>query len=192
MRNTVRPPQSRPSTSTNRSAAPRSAGSRFQPVRPLADLIDVTIAESCRQRGLASVEIVTRWAEIVGEALSARAVPIKLAWPTHADNGESGVLHVRVEGGFAIEIQHEAPVIIERVNRYFGWRCIGRLALRQGPVPRPRPVRPRFVEPEATACEAIARRLQSDVGSFEDPALAGALARLGALIAREDRQGKKR
>lgn len=156
--------------------------------RPLADLIDATIAESCRQRGIASVEIVTRWAEIVGEALAARAVPVKLAWPSRADSPEPGVLHVRVEGGFAIELQHDAPVVIERVNRYFGWRCIGRLALRQGPVPRPRAARRPFIEPDVAACGEIERRLDRMVGRFEDPALAAALGRLGALVARDARR----
>jgi len=156
--------------------------------RPLADLIDTTIAESCRQRGIASVEIVTRWAEIVGETLAARAVPIKLAWPARQDSPEPGVLHVRVEGGFAIELQHDAPVVIERVNRYFGWRCIGRLALRQGPVPRPRAARPAFVEPDAATRDEIERRLDRMVGRFEDPALAAALGRLGALVARDARR----
>ena len=154
--------------------------------RPLADLIDATIAESCRKRGLASVEIVTRWADIVGEALAARAIPIKLAWPSRPDSGEPGVLHVRVEGGFAIELQHDAPIVIDRVNRYFGWRCIGRLALKQGPVPRPRP-RFRFTEPDAAECGAAQQRIATIAGTFEDDALATALARLGALVARETR-----
>ncbi len=155
--------------------------------RPLADLIETTIAESCRQRGLASVEIVTRWADIVGEALAARAVPIRLAWPSRPESQDPGVLHVRVEGGFAIELQHDAPVVIERVNRYFGWRCIGRLALRQGPVPRP-PVRRVFVEPDAAARGEIEQRMARQAGAFEDPALAAALARLGALVARDARR----
>ena len=149
--------------------------------RPLADLIDGTIAESCRQRGIASVEIVTRWADIVGEALAARALPIKLAWPARQDSGEPGVLHVRVEGGYAIELQYEAPIVIERVNQYFGWRCIGRLALRQGPVASLRPKPRAFIEPDAAACAEVAARL----GSFEDQALAKSLARFGALVARD-------
>ncbi len=95
---------------------------------------------------------------------------------------------MRVEGGFAIELQHDAPVVIERVNRYFGWRCIGRLALRQGPVPRPRAARRPFVEPDAAARGEIERRLDRMVGRFEDPALAAALGRLGALVARDARR----
>jgi len=156
---------------------------------PLADLIDATIAASCRQRGIASVEIVTRWADIVGEALAARALPVKLAWPARADSEEPGVLHVRVEGGYAIELQHDAPVVIERVNRYFGWRCIGRLALRQGPVAGRQPARRRYVEPDAGARVEAAHRL-ARFGAFEDPALAEALARLGALVARDGRESK--
>lgn len=162
---------------------PRAYVPRSYAPKPLADLIDGTIAESCRRRGLASVEIVTRWAEIIGEDMAARALPIKLAWPSRPESAEPGVLHVRVEGGYAIELQHLAPVVVERVNRYFGWRCIGRLALRQGPVARMRaPTRPP-TEPEAAERDAVANRL----GTFEDPALAAALARLGALVAREHR-----
>ncbi|MCS0495369.1 DciA family protein [Ancylobacter sp. MQZ15Z-1] len=160
------------------SYVPRS----FAP-RPLADLVDATISESCRQRGIASVEIVTRWAEIVGDVMAARALPVKLVWPSRPESPEPGVLHVRVEGGYAIELQHLGPVVVERVNRYFGWRCIGRLALRQGPVAT-RPARPpRPAEPDAAARADIARRL----GPFEDPELAAALARLGALVARDRR-----
>ncbi|WP_246251639.1 DUF721 domain-containing protein [Ancylobacter pratisalsi] len=163
--------------------SPRTYVPRSYAPKPLADFIDNTIAESCRQRGLASVEIVTRWAEIIGEDMAARALPIKLAWPSRPESAEPGVLHVRVEGGYAIELQHLAPVVVERVNRYFGWRCIGRLALRQGPIAKMRAPAPPPSEPDAAEREAVARRL----GTFEDPALADALSRLGALVAREHR-----
>lgn len=149
--------------------------------RPLADLVGTTIAESCAQRGLAAVDIVTHWAEIVGEVLAARAAPIRLAWPSRQDMEGTGVLHVRVEGSYAIELQHDAPVVIERINRFFGWRCVGRIALRQGPVVALRPARRRRPEPDAAACASVASRL----GSFEDEELARALARLGALVRRE-------
>ena len=34
------------------------------------------------------------------------------------------------------------PVVIERVNTHYGWRCIGRIVLKQGPVMRPEKKRP--------------------------------------------------
>ena len=36
----------------------------------------------------------------------------------------------------ALEIQHSSDVILQRVNRFFGWSAVGRLALRQAPLSR--------------------------------------------------------
>ena len=44
---------------------------------------------------------------------------------------------LRVEGPAAVEIQHLAGVICERVNRFLGWRAVERVALRQAPLRRP-------------------------------------------------------
>ena len=46
-------------------------------------------------------------------------------------------LHVRVDGGFATELQHLEPVVLDRINTYFGYRAIGRLSMVQGPLPKP-------------------------------------------------------
>ena len=80
----------------------------------------------------------TRWTEIVGAEIAARSEPIKIQWPRPADGEERepGTLVLRVEGPAAIEIQHPANVICERVNRFLGWRAVGRIALRQAPLRR--------------------------------------------------------
>jgi hypothetical protein len=86
---------------------------------------------------------------------------------------------LRVEGPMALEIQHASDVILQRVNRFFGWSAVGRLALRQGPLsrrPRPRP----SLAPDAGEVEQIAKTLSS----VEDDGLRAALARLGASIKR--------
>jgi hypothetical protein len=79
----------------------------------------------------------------------------------------------------ALEIQHSADVILERVNRFFGWSAVGKLAFRQAPLSRPRrPVRPAPPDPKAVAREA------ESLGDIEDEELKTALARLGAAIKR--------
>jgi hypothetical protein len=150
----------------------------------LADLVGKTIGDALSRQGFASVEIVTRWQDIVGEDLARRSEPMKLTWPRRDDPDSVGVLQIRVEGAYALEVQHLQPVIVERVNRYFGWRCIGRITIRQGPVSprRKRPARP--TEPPAETVERTKRR----IGAFEDDKLAHAVARLGALISE---RGKK-
>lgn len=151
---------------------------------PLADLVGRTVGDAFKRQGFAAVEIVTHWPEIVGEELAQRSEPIKLAWPRRDDPDSVGVLQVRVEGAYALEIQHLQPVILDRVNRYFGWKCAGRLAIRQGPVAFRRKRPPAHREPSAAEIEAARRA----IGSFEDDALAHSVARLGALIKERGRK----
>jgi hypothetical protein len=67
---------------------------------------------------------------------------------------------------------------MERVNRYFGWACVGRLSIRQGPVVRKARSKAPPAEPPAEAVQAVEKSL----GDFEDEGLKTSLARLGALI----------
>ena len=148
--------------------------------RPLRDIAGKLIGDAFARQGFASAELVTRWADIVVPEIAACSEPIKLNWPSEAERegGEAATLILRVEGPAAIEIQHSADVICERINRFLGWRAIGRLALRQAPLRRRQKTDKAVPDPAAMA--QIAERL-SDIG---DNALKQALARLGAAIRR--------
>src|SRR6202008_3131800 len=106
--------------------------------RPLADLVRRTLADTFARQGFASTELVTHWNDIVRAEVAAYCEPLRLKWPRggDVDAPEPATLVLRVEGPIAIEIQHLAPVIIERVNRFFGWRAGGRLPLRPTPLAR--------------------------------------------------------
>ncbi|TCT06827.1 DUF721 domain-containing protein [Aquabacter spiritensis] len=144
--------------------------------RPLADLVGPSIAELCGKAGFSAVEVVTHWDEIAGPDLAPRSTPVKIQWPRRGEP-EAATLVVRVEGAYAIELQYAAPVLIERINAYFGWRCIGRITLRQGPVPT-RQVPPRIPDPAPETVAAV----REEIGAFEDEALAASLAKLGARV----------
>lgn len=152
---------------------PRSAA-------PIADLVGKTVGDAFARQGFAAVEIVTHWEEIVGKELARRSEPVKLVWPRRDDTASIGILQIRVEGAYALEIQHLQPVIVERVNRYFGWRCVGKVAIRQGPVTAQKKRPARREEPSA----AEITEARAALGKFEDEALARSVARLGALIRR--------
>ena len=148
--------------------------------RPLADLVRRTLADTFARQGFASTELVTHWTDIVGQEIAAHCEPMRIKWPRGGDMEapEPATLVLRVEGPVAIEIQHLSPVILERVNRFFGWRAVGRLALRQAPLAR-RPARQVRPAPDPQAAARIAATL--DIG---DEDLRNALARLGAAIKR--------
>ena len=123
----------------------------------------------------------TRWAEIAGVEIAAHSQPLKIQWPrpVEGQQQEPATLVLRVEGPMALEIQHASDVILQRVNRFFGWSAVGRLALRQAPLSRSAP-RPRHNPPGDAAVAAMADALEA----VDDDALRGALARLGASIKR--------
>jgi hypothetical protein len=148
-------------------------------LRPLADLISDSLGKAARAQGFAVVEIVTHWPEIVGEALAGVSEPVKLVWPPKDDPDHRGAtLVVRVEGTHALDLQFTAPVVIERINRIFGWGCVSRLALKQGPVtPKPGPPQPP-PEPDPGLVAEERARLEA----IADEGLKESLARLGAFV----------
>ena len=151
--------------------------SRYDP-KQLRDVAGKIVGESFRRQGFASAELVTRWSEIAGADIAAVSEPVKIQWRRAADgeDPEPGTLVLRVEGPAAIEIQHLAALICERVNRFLGWRAVGRLAYRQAPLRRRKPRAKRSANP------GLAARFAEQMSDIEDHALKEALARLGAAV----------
>jgi hypothetical protein len=148
--------------------------------RPIADLVGACIADVFARQGFTSVELVTHWEDIVGPEIAGHSEPMKLQWSrqTAQDDAEPATLVLRVEGPAAIEIQHLAGVIVERVNRFFGWQAVGRIAIRQAPLARrAKKRRPPPPDPEA------ARRIAEGLKIIDEP-LREALGRLGAAVKR--------
>lgn len=149
-------------------------------LRPLADASRKTLGEAFAKLGFASVELVTRWEEIVGAEIAAHAQPEKIQWPRRGQasgSPEPGVLMLRVEGPAALEIQHQSDVILERVNQFFGWRAVAALRLRQAPLSR-RATRRTGRAPAAEAVASVAAGL----AGIKDDKLRNALAKLGASM----------
>jgi hypothetical protein len=149
--------------------------------RPLSVLLSDVFSDAYARQGFAARELVIRWAEIAGSDIARHCEPIKIQWPRPIEGQpqQPATLVLRVEGPTALEIQHASGTILERVNRFFGWSAVGRLALRQAPLSRRQRVTPSR-GPDAQSVADVARTL-TDV---EDEELRAALARLGASIKR--------
>ena len=149
--------------------------------KPLSVLLGDVFSDAYAKQGFAARELVTRWGEIAGPEVAAHSQPLKIQWPRPVEGQpqEPATLVLRVEGPMALEIQHASDVILQRVNRFFGWSAVGRLALRQAPLSRrERPSASRA--PDSKAVAQVAETLSS----VEDEELRAALARLGAAIKR--------
>ena len=149
--------------------------------KPLSVLLGDVFSDAYAKQGFAARELVTRWAEIAGKDIAAHSEPLKMQWPRPVEGQpqEPATLVLRVEGPMALEIQHASDAILQRVNRFFGWSAVGRLALRQAPLSRRKaPVRSRVPDPKSVA------KVAETLSAVEDEELRAALARLGAAIKR--------
>jgi len=152
--------------------------------KPLADLIDDCLAPALAAQGFAGRAIVSLWPEIVGERLAVRSRPLKIDWPRRrpapGEASEPAAMVVRVEGAFALEMQQLGPLVLERVNTHLGWRAVGKLVLKQGPVEAPATKKPP-TPPDPATVAAVARQ----VSGIVDPDLRAALERLGRSVAQK-------
>ncbi len=138
------------------------------------------------RRGFADGAIVSNWAAIIGPGLAAHSIPEKIVFaPSSRDNG---TLHLRVDSGsFAIELQHLEPVLIEKINTYFGYRAVSRVRISQGPTRLARK------KADDSLCDETRyrrkldaneeKKLETQLAGIDDPELYKTLERLGRSLA---------
>lgn len=152
--------------------------------QPLADFVTQAMSPALAKHGFGEADLILNWDEIAGERLAAVCEPLKVQWPGRGPKSspdakqEPAMLVLRVEGAFALELQHSAPVLIERINAHLGWRCIGRIALRQGPLEHRHASKPKPLPRDAEAEKKAAAML----GGVADEGLLDALTRLGGRV----------
>lgn len=143
-------------------------------------------APALRKRGFAQARLITDWPAIVGEMLARDTLPQKLAFPRGSKT--DAVLHLRVASGFAIELQHMAPQVVDRINAFFGYRAVAQLRYVQGPIPPQKQARH---VPAPRVSDIDEARLRLSTEAIEDPGLRESLNRLGRAIAvRRDAQNR--
>ncbi len=132
------------------------------------------------RHGLAGGALVVDWPAIVGSAVAAHTLPVRIKFPPK--ERAEGTLVIKVaNGAFAPELQHLEPLVLERINGYFGYRAVARLQLKHSPLPLRAPVKPVAAAPTGPAGE----RLSAALADVEDPDLRAALERLGRRVVRE-------
>lgn len=153
--------------------APRSGRARAA-----GDLVGDVGGVAFKRFGFIQSAIVSRWSEIVGERYGRVSLPESIRFP--AGRKSSGALTLLVEGAHAPLIQHLAPLIIERVNRFFGYPAIDRIVFRQGKPPAPPE---RLVRPDL---RPVPKELGEGLRQIADPELRACLESLAARISETD------
>ena len=150
---------------------PRGLGAR-----PISELMPEVGRTAFRRFGFIQSSVVTRWPEIVGPAHARVCAPEAIRFPP----GEKtdGILQLLVVPAHAPLIQHVVPEIMERVNRFFGYKAVAKVKLRQGevkPPPATKPAAPPSLRP-------IPLELGDSLRDIGDPELRAVLESLARSL----------
>jgi hypothetical protein len=150
---------------------------RGRRARQVSDMLPEVGRAAFRRFGFVQSSVVSRWREIVGDRYAGVSSPESIRFPQGKKSG--GVLTLIVEGAHAPMMQHVAPVIVDRVNRFFGYPAVERLSFRQGIVQVAK-ARSRVAPP---SLRAIPAELGESLRSIADPELLACLESLARAVA---------
>ncbi|HMN36944.1 MAG TPA: DciA family protein [Hyphomicrobium sp.] len=125
----------------------RTKGGSF--ARAVGSFVPKVAGKAFEKFGFHTAEIMTQWPRIAGAEIAKWTAPERIRWPripasaAGSDGGEGagerpgGTLVLRVEPARALDIEYRAAEVIDRVNRYFGYRAIETLKIIQAPINTP-------------------------------------------------------
>ena len=159
--------------------SPRSKANDDAPramrARAAGELVGDISGMAFKKFGFVQGAVVSRWAEIVGERYAAVSTPEAIRFPAGRKSG--GTLQLLVEGAHAPLIQHLAPMIMERVNAFFGYDAVSSVSFRQGRA------KARQAKIERTGDAAIPAEMGEGLRRVTDPELRTVLESLASKIA---------
>ena len=177
-------PARKPAASSRQPRAydrPRGGGAKA-----IADLMPQIGRTAFRRFGFVQSNVVTRWHEIVGERHARVCSPEAIRFPPGEKS--EGILQLVVLPAHAPLIQHVIPEIMERVNRFFGYKAVARVKLRQGAVKPPpaenRPKAPPSLKP-------IPMELGDSLRDIGDPELRTVLESLARSLSAKEAGNEK-
>lgn len=152
--------------------------------KPIGELMPQIGRTAFRRFGFVQSSIVTRWPEIVGPTHARVCAPEALRFPPGEKS--DGILQLVVIPAHAPLIQQVIPEIMERVNRFFGYKAVSRVKLRQGEVKPPHADEPAKAPP---SLKPIPMELGDSLRDIGDPELRAVLESLARSMGdKEDKE----
>ena len=160
---------------------------RGGPAKSISDLMLEIGRAAFRRYGFIQSSVVSRWPEIVGERYAAVSLPESIRFPRGEKEG--GTLHLVVSGAYATLMQHIAPDIVERVNRFFGYGAVSQIRFRQGNITARKDKEKRVPLPASLKPAPI--QLGENLRDIGDPELNRVLESLASAVAKAEADPKK-
>lgn len=135
-------------------------------------------AASFARYGFAYGELLARWVEVAGADAARICTPQRIKWPRGGGEERrqlAGTLVLRAEPGRGLEVQYLVPLILERVNQFYGFGAVSAAVVQQGATSSSKALKSKIKPLDPAAV----RKLDERVGAVADEELKSALRRLG-------------
>lgn len=146
-------------------------------VKKLNRLLPREAKTAFKKFGFSQTRIISQWKDVVGKDMAAASQPLKMRFPRGARAG--GTLDILVDAGWAVELQHLEPLMIDRINSFFGYAAVAKITITQGPTGLAKP-KAKEKDPELTPDQQ--QELEALIGKTKDDDLRETLKRLGTGI----------
>ena len=99
----------------------------IQGLRPFSSSIPKTLKKHLKKGGYNYSNIVDNWTKMVSKKISDSCYPITVKMGKEMRNG---TLILNVIHGKEVEVEYEKTEIMDKINSFFGYNCIGNISLK--------------------------------------------------------------
>lgn len=118
------------------------------------------------------------WPQIVGSDFARFCEVEKLTFPYK--QRQNGRLTVRASSAMAVAITYQEPLILEKINSYFGYQAVSKLVILQGPLRHKPEVK--LEKKEIPVPTEVMTEIAEQVADIEDEVLRQSLVNLGMSV----------
>jgi hypothetical protein len=150
--------------------------------RPIGKLVPRVTRPAFRRRSPATAQVLADWTAIMGPALAAVTVPVRIS---------AGTLTIACAGPIAMELQHLANEVLARINTHLGRDTVKALRFVQTRESiAPQSALPPVSDPATLA--QVDAALEARLGELPQGELRSALASLGRVLAMSSNRPRSR
>ncbi len=95
----------------------------------LSDIMEDVLGPLTEKRGYVESQLISNWGKVLGGRWSQGVILQRVTFT--GGKNSAGVVHLRVDPRYAMELQHESLRFIEKINIFLGYNAISELRIVQ-------------------------------------------------------------
>lgn len=149
-------------------------------MKPIGRIVEKIANSTLKTKGFSSAKVMLEWDKIVGLDFAKFGYPEKVVFPYMKRS--NATLYIVCSSAGSMFFEYQSPMIIDRINTYFGYKAISKLRYRVDQlVEKPTDKAYKKISVENTEISASIKKITENI---DDEELRDLLNRLGSAISK--------